>query len=78
MKRHNLHSHTTYSDGELTPELLIEKAKEERIELIGITDHLFAGKIPDDWQVASMPDQIERIEKYVSYLKDLKTFYKIL
>lgn len=75
MKKHNLHTHSTLSDGILTPIELISKAKQEDIEIIGISDHLFAGKISDDWQIAGMPDQIEKIEKYVSDLNDLKIFF---
>ena len=35
----DMHSHSTYSDGELTPEELINKAKEKNIEYFSITDH---------------------------------------
>ena len=35
----DLHTHTTYSDGELTPYELLSEAKKIGIELIAITDH---------------------------------------
>ncbi len=35
----DLHSHTTYSDGTMTPKELIAKAVEEKCEYISITDH---------------------------------------
>jgi len=41
MKRHNLHTHTTYSDGQNTPEELIRKAGTAGLEVIGISDHGF-------------------------------------
>lgn len=69
MKRHNLHSHTTYSDGELSPETLLAKAKQEGLDILGISDHAFAGKLPDDWQVT------ERLEQYLSHLQNIKNFF---
>ena len=45
MKRHNLHTHTTYSDGQNSPSELISKAIEEGLEVIGISDHGFTRKI---------------------------------
>ena len=41
MRRHNLHTHTTYSDGRNTPEELVQKAILEGLEVIGISDHGF-------------------------------------
>lgn len=35
----DLHSHTTASDGQLTPSLLLERALEKGVELLAITDH---------------------------------------
>lgn len=35
----DLHTHTTYSDGTLTPEQLVEKADYQRLTAIAITDH---------------------------------------
>ncbi len=35
----DLHTHTTYSDGELTPYELLSKAKEMGMEIIAVTDH---------------------------------------
>lgn len=35
----DLHSHSTASDGELTPEQLLSRAKEQGVELMAITDH---------------------------------------
>ncbi|MBT3297357.1 PHP domain-containing protein [archaeon] len=44
MKKHNLHLHTTYSDGTHSPEDLIQKLKKQKVELIGLTDHAFTKK----------------------------------
>ncbi len=38
-KRADLHTHTIFSDGKLTPEELVEKAGEAGISAIAITDH---------------------------------------
>ncbi len=35
----DLHTHTTCSDGTLTPEQLVAKAKESGISVLGVTDH---------------------------------------
>ncbi len=43
---YDLHTHTTASDGELSPEALIIKAKESGIDVIAITDHDTTTGIP--------------------------------
>ena len=43
---YDLHTHTTASDGELSPEALIIKAKENGIDEIAITDHDTTAGIP--------------------------------
>ena len=35
----NLHVHTCFSDGKLTPEVMIEQAKQKGLNFISITDH---------------------------------------
>jgi predicted metal-dependent phosphoesterase TrpH len=35
----DLHMHSNYSDGELTPEALVERAREAGLEVIALTDH---------------------------------------
>ena len=44
-QKYDLHTHTTASDGSLSPSDLIKKAKEEAIELIAITDHDTVGGV---------------------------------
>lgn len=39
LTRYDLHSHTTASDGDLTPEELIERAIEKGVNVLAITDH---------------------------------------
>lgn len=39
LTRYDLHSHTTASDGDLTPEELIERAIEKGVNILAITDH---------------------------------------
>jgi hypothetical protein len=38
-KRYDLHSHTVYSDGTLTPAELVARAKEKSIDVLALTDH---------------------------------------
>lgn len=40
----DLHMHTTYSDGKLTPEELVAKAKEAGLSYMAITDHDTVGE----------------------------------
>lgn len=35
----DLHTHTNYSDGRLSPEVLVERAAERGIEVLSVTDH---------------------------------------
>lgn len=35
----NLHIHSTFSDGSVTPEVLIEQAKEKNLKYVAISDH---------------------------------------
>jgi len=37
--KYDLHSHSTYSDGALTPEQLIHRAKEKAVDVLALTDH---------------------------------------
>lgn len=49
----DLHTHTIYSDGELTPFELLSEAKATGIELIAITDHDNIGGIAEARKVSS-------------------------
>ena len=51
--RIDLHTHTTYSDGELTPYELISKAKELGCTLLAITDHDTVAGIPEARRAAA-------------------------
>ncbi|MBT5023087.1 hypothetical protein HOK51_08145 [Candidatus Woesearchaeota archaeon] len=44
MKNHDLHTHTTFSDGSLEPEKLIELAIEKKIEVKRIMNNFFLFK----------------------------------
>ena len=39
MKYADLHIHSTFSDGNLTPEQILEEAKQKGVKCISITDH---------------------------------------
>lgn len=45
--RIDLHSHSTYSDGVLTPTALIERAAHNRVTLLALTDHDEVGGLPE-------------------------------
>ena len=50
--RANLHSHSTLSDGRLTPEQLVEAYREAGYSILAITDH----EAPYDHTALSTPD----------------------
>lgn len=66
MRKHNLHTHTTYSDGGCSPEQLIEFAEKEGLEMIGICDHAFSRKLPEGYQITSC------LEEYLSHLRRIQ------
>lgn len=45
--RIDLHSHSTYSDGVLTPAALIERASHKRLTMLALTDHDEVGGLPE-------------------------------
>ena len=45
--RIDLHSHSTYSDGVLTPAALIERASRNRVAMLALTDHDEVGGLPE-------------------------------
>lgn len=56
MKRYDLHTHTTCSDGELSTQELLQKAKEVGLEGISITDHDTIDAYLDALKIASKLD----------------------
>lgn len=66
MRIHNLHTHTTYSDGELSPEELVDSAKRSNLNIIGICDHAFSTKLAEKDQITSC------LEQYLSHLKGIQ------
>ena len=67
MKRHNLHNHTTYSDGRLTLNDMSSLAQTEGISILGITDHVFTHKLPVCYQVTSrIPEYLDAIRNITS------------
>lgn len=54
MKTHNLHTHTSFSDGRLTAIELIDKARAEGMDILGISDHAFSNKLYKIWQIISL------------------------
>jgi HisJ family histidinol phosphate phosphatase len=67
--RMDMHLHSTFSDGRLSPREIVETAIERGLHYIAITDHYLNLK-------ASKTVKIELMEKYISTLKELKEEYK--
>jgi len=47
MRRYDLHSHSTYSDGLLTPEALVHRAALRGVDVLALTDHDDTGGLPE-------------------------------
>jgi histidinol phosphatase-like PHP family hydrolase len=67
MKRHDIHTHTTYSDGFLSPEDLVQQAKKKKLEILGICDHGFSKKLLENYQVTVC------LDKYLDHLRRIKS-----
>jgi histidinol phosphatase-like PHP family hydrolase len=59
----NLHAHTTFSDGQFSPENIVEKAVEDSLTHIAITDHFETSK------VASL--KTSDFDRYLSTIRNL-------
>lgn len=70
MKRQDLHTHTTYSDGKNTPEEMILAAADEGLDTIGISDHSYTS-IDESYCIKK-----EKIAGYVAEISALKEKYK--
>jgi predicted metal-dependent phosphoesterase TrpH len=53
---YDLHSHTTASDGRLTPQELVHRAHEMRVGTLAITDHDSVAAIPRPGRRSPAPD----------------------
>jgi len=65
IKRFDLHIHTNYSDGVLSPEEIVETAKKFGLEAIGISDHFLTQKM-------DIRNTINNKEKFIQYLNTLE------
>jgi predicted metal-dependent phosphoesterase TrpH len=52
-RKADLHTHTNYSDGSLSPFELIKRAHESGLEILGITDHDTLGAIEDSVEIGN-------------------------
>lgn len=66
--RANLHSHSTLSDGRLTPEQLVEAYREAGYSILAITDH----EAPYDHTALSTPDLL-LLTGYEAYIRPSHT-----
>ena len=66
----NMHIHTAFSDGYLPAEAVIKNAKEQKMGIIGITDHYITTKIHDPrYYVTNLP-------RYTDHLRLLRKQYQ--
>ncbi len=69
MRNHNLHVHSSFSDGHYSIAQLKDLAVEQNIEVLGISDHAFSTKLPEDLQITN------QLEEYLEYMKERKKNY---
>ena len=70
MKKQDLHTHTTYSDGKNTPEEMVLAAVCAGLDAIGISDHAYTA-IDESYCIKK-----EKISAYVAEISALKEKYK--
>lgn len=70
MIKSDLHIHSTFSDGNNTPEEIIKSAIELRLEKVGISDHSFT-LFDQSYCIKS-----DRISEYIKTINSLKEKYK--
>lgn len=61
MKIFDLHTHTTFSDGDATVEFLVEKASEKGYGL-GVSDHIYCGQMDTEEQMKRYFDALDRFD----------------
>lgn len=66
--RHDLHTHTNYSDGTSSPAEMVEAASGGRLEVLAITDH------GPDLSVGIRPGEIDQMIKDVEFAKSDANF----
>lgn len=76
MRKHNIHTHTQFSDGIYEPEELIEKAKESELEVIGISDHGYTRKMGRNRAIDD--SNIERYIEKIGRIKELEKNIDVL
>lgn len=64
----NLHNHTTYSDGRLTPKEVVEAAIDSGLEYVGITDHFATRKV--------VCVKVDELGQYTASIRELAGRYK--
>ena len=64
----NLHNHTTYSDGQLTPNEVVEAAIDHGLEYVAITDHFATKKV--------ICVKVDELGQYTASVRELADRYK--
>jgi histidinol phosphatase-like PHP family hydrolase len=63
----DLHSHSFFSDGELSPAELVQRAKDKGYRVLAITDHVDSSNL--DWVVPRIADFCEEINTLIEGIK---------
>lgn len=63
----DLHTHTYYSDGSLSPEELVRRAEEAHLSAIALTDHNSVAGLPEFLKVESPVERVPGIEFTTEY-----------
>lgn len=68
----DLHTHTTFSDGTLTPEELIEACRKKGVTELGITDHFATRKYSEKFQVTDIGEYVRTLSALREKNPDIK------
>ena len=68
--KHNLHIHSTFSDGFRSPRDLVERAIADNLDVMGFCDHAFSQKLNENNQITNS------IPFYVQSIRNQNEFYQ--
>lgn len=61
MKIYDLHTHSTFSDGDATVEFLVEKASEKGY-VLGVSDHIYCGQLDTENEMKRYLDYLDQFD----------------
>jgi len=72
----DLHIHSTFSDGTVPPEEVVQMCGEKTFDVIAITDHVFETQSPGPLELHKVGKSIQDLNAYFHILKNLAEWAK--